>query len=101
MNFINGTMAYGQYSHAEGISTKGYDFLFEDVKTDTKPEISIDTSIYSSTISALQNQISELGSQMKEATAAIKELREEIDKMNKRDMFDSYFGIDYSKSSDF
>lgn len=93
--------AYGQYSHAEGVSTKGCDYLFEDIKVNTKPEISIDISKYNSTILELQNQIAELGSQMREATAAIKELKEEIDRMNKRDMFDTYFGMDYSKGSDF
>ena len=93
--------AYGQYSHAEGVSTKGCDYLFEDIKVNMKPEISIDTSKYNSTILELQNQIAELGSQMREATAAIKELKEEIDRMNKRDMFDTYFGMDYSKGSNF
>ena len=95
--------AYGQYSHAEGCTTKDtpYDYLFEDVKVNTKPQISIDTSKYNSTILELQNQIAELGSQMREATTAIRELREEIEKINKRDMFDTYFGVDYSKGSDF
>ena len=95
--------AYGQYSHAEGYTTKDtpYDYLFKDIKADTKPEISIDTSKYNSTISELQNQIAELGFRMGEVTAAIRELREEIDKINKRDMFGTYFGVDYSKGSDF
>lgn len=95
--------AYGQCSHAEGYTTKDtpYDYLFEDVKANIKPNISIDTNKYDSTILELQSQIAELGSRMGEATAAIKELKEELDRMNKRDMFDTYFGIDYSKGSDF
>lgn len=95
------TKAVGGCSHAEGVGTKSYDYLFEDVKANTKPEISIDTSKYNSAILELQNQITELGSQMREATTAIRELREEIDKINKRDMFGTYFGIDYSKGNDF
>lgn len=95
------TKAVGSCSHAEGVGTKSYDYLFEDVKANTKPEISIDTSKYNSAILELQNQITELGSQMREATTAIRELREEIDKINKRDMFGTYFGIDYSKGNDF
>lgn len=38
---------------------------------------------------------------MGEAIATIRELKEEIDKINKRDMFDRYFGVDYLKGSDF
>ena len=93
--------AVGSCSHAEDVSAKSYDYLFEDVKANTKPEISIDTSKYNSAILELQNQITELGSQMREATTAIRELREEIDKINKRDMFGTYFGMDYSKGNDF
>lgn len=93
--------AVGSCSHAGGVGTKSYDYLFEDVKANTKPENSIDTSKYNSAILELQNQITELDSQMREATTAIRELREEIDKINKRDMFGIYFGIDYSKGNDF
>lgn len=89
------TKAYGQCSHAEGHTTKDalYDYLFEDVKTDTNK--------YESTTLELQVQVKMLNSQMEEVTAAIKELKEEIDRINKRDAFDRYFGVDYLNSKDF
>ena len=87
------TKAYGQYSHAEGVSLKN--------DNNPKIEISAEMNKYESTISELQEQIKVLKSQMEEATSAIKELKEEIDKINKRDAFDRYFGVDYSNSKDF